>query len=104
MRGISNIKVAESVGRNHAEHLFEMMLQPKYRGENFKWEDLPRIAGGFAYAGCAMSMSRHVRGNKLKLLQERSKRVAEIVATELVTVYAMSQQRAASTGESFVTD
>lgn len=36
--------IAENVGNAVAYHNFVMMLNPKFRGKNFKWEDLENFS------------------------------------------------------------
>jgi len=48
---------AQAVGEAIANHHFVTMLNPKYRGPNFKWGDFVPYAVGWAEASCWQSFS-----------------------------------------------
>lgn len=81
-----HLKLANEVGRAYARHLFETFQNPKYRGERFRWSNLPKIAEGMADAGVAMSCAdwdRMIEEDR-KSLKETAAKAASKHAKELL--------------------
>jgi len=67
------LSIAQQVGQSVAYDLFVMMLNPKYRGENFKWENLKNIA--MSLADCQVGLAG-VFGKDLLRMKEIARRSA----------------------------
>lgn len=64
-------KLMTRVGKAIAEDFFLMMLNPKYRGPNFKWEEFAEMIGHHAYV-----MSGTAAANITEKEQEVAKKAA----------------------------